>query len=118
LKSILGLGGVSPRGRYVRPTHFISENPTQCKTSFRLKNPREIFLLKTFVGITMNELLAKLTEQCYEYNETMQGTWFNKTKFAQLIVEECAGVAFAKAPSDESACDISQAIEEHFGVEE
>ena len=50
MKSISSWTGVSGRGRYVRPTDFISENPTQCKTSFRMKNPREIFLLKTFVG--------------------------------------------------------------------
>ena len=51
MKSIREKTGVSPRGRYVRPTHFISENPTRIKTSFSLKNPREIFLVKTFVGI-------------------------------------------------------------------
>jgi hypothetical protein len=51
MKSILSWTGVSPTGRYVRSGDFISENPTQCKTSFGLKNPREIFLLKTFVGI-------------------------------------------------------------------
>jgi len=50
MKSILSWRGVSPTGRYVRPTDFISENPTHIETSFRLKNPREIFLLKTFVG--------------------------------------------------------------------
>jgi hypothetical protein len=44
MKSILSWTGVSPRGRYVRPTDFISENPTQYKTSFSLKNPVEIFL--------------------------------------------------------------------------
>jgi len=37
-------------------------------------------------------------------------------KFVELIVQECAGVAFSHAPSDESACEISKAIEEHFGV--
>jgi hypothetical protein len=53
MKSILSWTGVSRRGRYVRPTDFISENPTQCKTSFRMKNPREIFLVKTFVERTI-----------------------------------------------------------------
>ncbi len=37
-------------------------------------------------------------------------------KFAELIVKECAAVAFRLAPSDESACDIYAGIEEHFGV--
>ena len=44
---------------------------------------------KTNWKIEMNERIARLVEQCYEYNETMQGTWFNKTKFAELIVREC-----------------------------
>lgn len=46
----------------------------------------------------MNERLAKLTEQCYEYNETMQGAWFNKTKFARLIIEECAKISESVTP--------------------
>jgi hypothetical protein len=46
----------------------------------------------------MNERLAKLTEQCYEYNETMQGAWFNKTKFAELIIEECAKISESVTP--------------------
>jgi len=56
-----------------------------------------------------NEQLAKLTEQCYEYNETMQGAWFNKTKFAELIVRECADVA---------GRDVGHFVLKHFGVEE
>lgn len=39
-------------------------------------------------------------------------------KFVESIIEECAQVAFSKAPSDESACDLSIAIKEHFGVTE
>jgi len=50
MKSISSWTGVSPRGRYVRPTDFISLYLTNIETSFRMKNPREIFLLKTFVG--------------------------------------------------------------------
>ena len=66
----------------------------------------------------MNERLAKLTEQCYEYNETMQGTWFNKTKFAELIVKECA--LFANEHNEEVEgvnLGIGRAIKRHFGVE-
>ena len=62
----------------------------------------------------MNERLAKLTEQCYEYNETMQGTWFNKTKFADLIIKECAKVAHECI--DDEWFDVGGAIKEHFGV--
>ena len=64
----------------------------------------------------MNERLAKLTEQCYEYNETMQGTWFNKTKFAELIIQECIS---AIESTDRHRSDYFIAmIKEHFGVEE
>jgi hypothetical protein len=66
----------------------------------------------------MNERLAKLTEQCYEYNETMQGAWFNKTKFAELIVQEC-GVALAPMLRDMvSRGQAYDLIKQHFGVEE
>ena len=58
----------------------------------------------------MNERLAKLTEQCYEYNETMQGTWFNKTKFATLIIQECANIAL-REDHEPYEC-----ILKHFGV--
>ena len=50
MKSILSWTGVSRRGRYVRPTDFISLYPVHIETTFRMKNPREIFLAKTFVG--------------------------------------------------------------------
>ena len=64
----------------------------------------------------MNERLAKLTEQCYEYNETMQSAWFNKTKFAELLIKECARVADL---ADENGCEwIGGNILTHFGVEE
>ena len=74
----------------------------------------------------MNERLAKLTEQCYEYNETMQGAWFNKTKFAELIIRECMTIC-KKHPSrdlknlwsaDAVAPDLVHQFSEHFGVEE
>ena len=70
----------------------------------------------------MNERLAKLTEQCYEYNETMQGTWFNKTKFAELIIEECAemGDNFDGQPTGNAVrkyLTAGDAIREYFGVE-
>ena len=58
----------------------------------------------------MNERLAKLTEQCYEYNETLQDTWFNKAKFARLIVRECALQCNHNDDMDR--------ILEYFGVEE
>ena len=69
----------------------------------------------------MNERIEELAKDCFEYIEgTLDGdvVEFNYKMFAKLLIKECSQVAFTKAPSDESACDISQAIEEHFGVEE
>lgn len=53
MKSIYSLSGVSRRGRYVRPPDFISLYLTTFKTSLTVKNPREIFLVKTFVERTV-----------------------------------------------------------------
>jgi len=50
MKSILSWTGVSRRGRYVRPTDFISENPTSIENHSQKKNSRGKFLAKTFVG--------------------------------------------------------------------
>ena len=72
----------------------------------------------------MNERLAKLTEQCYEYNETMQSAWFNKTKFAELIVLECVtAVMDGTKEGDHYAMRIEHHFDNgpggilHFGVE-
>ena len=66
----------------------------------------------------MNERLAKLTEQCYEYNETMQSAWFNKTKFAELLLEECCQICIDKwvEKTSEDARDCYVAIQEHFKI--
>lgn len=53
MKSILSLSGDCAATRYVRPPDFISLYLTTIKTSFRMKNPREIFSLKTFVERTI-----------------------------------------------------------------
>ena len=87
----------------------------------------------------MNEKLWKLAEQCYEPYE------FNKEKFAELIVRECADIVLA--PHNEAMMSVSMdlckfstreainraaqsgglkvhtqgianQIQEHFGVEE
>ena len=70
----------------------------------------------------MNERIARLVEQCYEYNETMQGTFFNKTKFAELIIEECAemGDNFDGQPAGNAVREYltaGDAIREYFGLE-
>ena len=70
----------------------------------------------------MNDRIARLVEQCYEYNETMQGTFFNKTKFAEMIIEECAemGDNFDGQPAGNAVREYltaGDAIREYFGVE-
>ena len=62
----------------------------------------------------MNEQIAKLTEQCYEYNETMQGTWFNKTKFAELIVRDCMLICQDVMKKDNSALGCWSEIKRKF----
>ena len=37
----------------------------------------------------MNERIQELADQCYEYKAEMLNIWFNKEKFAELIVLEC-----------------------------
>jgi hypothetical protein len=64
--------------------------------------------------LEMNERIAKLTEQCYEYNETMQGTWFNKTKFAELIVKDCMLICEDVMKKDNSALGCWSEIKRTF----
>lgn len=64
----------------------------------------------------MNERIKKLIEQCSEYSDMHQGIWFNKEKFAELIVKDCAMIA-AINQAENMDWDISEIIKEHFGVE-
>jgi hypothetical protein len=60
----------------------------------------------------MNEKIKELELQCWE--PTQYGpAWFNSTKFAELIIEECINICISNR-NDDSA----QHIEKHFGVEE
>ena len=80
----------------------------------------------------MNERIKQLAKQCYETGPIGKDGWpeyskFNEEKFAELIVKECARIAF-----DESAhagrmnkpgnclfgTNIGRRIETLFGVEE
>jgi hypothetical protein len=75
----------------------------------------------------MNERIRELAEQATSYNNS-DGWLFDKQKFAELIVRECAKFTF-KYTSDEKniqeynqvgwdflSGDLRNAIEEHFGV--
>ena len=73
----------------------------------------------------MNERIKELIKQCTSWSEG--STWtsrevFDKEKFAELIVRECAQVCLAQRdpanlnykPSEKFA----EAVKQHFGVEE
>ena len=48
----------------------------------------------------MNERIRELAEQCYEHDQSWTGVGqriFNKEKFAELLIRECASQARQKA---------------------
>jgi len=73
----------------------------------------------------MNERIKELAEQATEYYSNGHEREFDREKFAQLIVRECARIAIAKQTendiggivSENPAKDFAYALVEHFGVE-
>ena len=65
----------------------------------------------------MNERIKELVEQATECYSNGQERTFDKEKFAELIVRECANVANSGIDPAESHL-IGNDILEHFGVEE
>jgi hypothetical protein len=72
----------------------------------------------------MNERIKELIEQCSEYSDMHQGIWFNKEKFAELIVKECASkVDWIYSEKGKTADGVEYTvtqgdlIREHFGVD-
>ena len=70
----------------------------------------------------MNELIERLSEQCYEHDQSWTGVGqriFNKEKFARLLILECCDMVNKRMrhnnPND---CLLVLDIKEHFGVEE
>ena len=72
----------------------------------------------------MNERIRLLAEQATSYIDPIANDgvcWdFDKEKFAELIVRECARINFSNIvgidPEDDAA--VGRAIKKHFGVEE
>ncbi len=65
----------------------------------------------------MNERIRELIDQCTSYSDG--STWtsreeFDKEKFAELIVKECADIATNRY---QRLMDGGKAIKQHFGVE-
>ena len=68
----------------------------------------------------MNERIKELAEKSYIYDKQNDSSFFNKEKFAELIVQECAKVIL-ETPVKYTEIDIMHIIrdnvKEHFGVE-
>jgi hypothetical protein len=74
----------------------------------------------------MNERIRELEKQCWEYKPGFDGqadwyTVFNKEKFAELIVRECAKLTrwqeYDMSVEQRIRLGIYQEIKEYFGVE-
>ncbi len=75
--------------------------------------------------VNMNERIKELAEQATCFKEGLiEGKYdievFDKEKFAELIVKECAGVCedYRGTEWGKAAECIGDSIKEHFGVEE
>ncbi len=72
----------------------------------------------------MNERIKELVEKSFIYDKQNDSSFFNKEKFAELIVRECIGVVEGgsfihdQAPTALFAKECSGAIKRYFGVEE
>ncbi len=74
----------------------------------------------------MNELIERLSEQCYEHDQSWTGVGqriFNKEKFAQLIIRESVKALWTEDchVSDLAIIDFNEKkrkIYEHMGVSE
>ncbi len=71
----------------------------------------------------MNKKLKEIEEKCYEkvpmYTNGFEEVFadvFNKEKFAELIIRECANVA--DNSYDKGRCPVGGFVMQHFGVEE
>ena len=67
----------------------------------------------------MNDRIKQLEQQCWEVRQ-YNPPWFNATKFAELIVKECANIVWDEAEKTMSSevNDAGYKIIEYFGVEE
>ena len=70
----------------------------------------------------MNERIRELAEQAYAYSNIPNSDGvFNKEKFAELIVRECADIAKHHVMNISTYADadfVDEQIKQHFGVEE
>ena len=69
----------------------------------------------------MNERIKKLASQCYELTKPDLNERFNKEKFAELLIKECANIARQTETDDSDDYKSGRTwasldILEHFGV--
>jgi citrate lyase synthetase len=74
----------------------------------------------------MNERIKELVEKSFIYDKQNDSSFFNKEKFAELIVAECVGIVENLSPGykdyrdqieDAFRRDCVIEIKKHFGVE-
>jgi hypothetical protein len=68
----------------------------------------------------MNERIKELAEQCYVYNAKTDDIWFDKKKFAELVVKECLDILDGEDDYGYESRGVRIAayrIKKHFGVE-
>jgi len=63
----------------------------------------------------MNERIRELVEKSYIYDKQNDSSFFNKEKFAELIVQTCADIGERYADGN---YEVRNQILEHFGLEE
>lgn len=61
----------------------------------------------------MNARIKELVEKSYIYDKQNDSSFFNKEKFAELIVRECLDIGY-----NHNAYALMGEIMEHFGIEE
>ena len=66
----------------------------------------------------MNERIRQLEDQCWEDNPNTGPVVFNREKFAELIVKECAHRAEAYAYMSPNFTALAEELRRMIGVEE
>jgi hypothetical protein len=65
----------------------------------------------------MNERIKQLVEKSYIYDKQNDSSFFNKEKFAELIIEDCIFVVDGAVHHRLPASSYVDLIREHFAVE-
>ena len=66
----------------------------------------------------MNERIRELVEKSYIYDRQNDSSFFNKEKFAELIVRQCMALCEDVTERNDPAIACYYEIKQHFGVEE